>query len=134
MHLSETIFKPPRMTNTLYPVSNDLPGNLHGYSMNLDTGRFAGKTILNPTPAGGARAIISTIVDLATYARALYTGSLLQPQRPRRGLQPRLSRECPILWGMERGSDNLAGSAVTTAPFSVSAVRCGIYQKKMRSS
>jgi D-alanyl-D-alanine carboxypeptidase len=67
------------MKHTWYPTNNDLPGHLHSYSWNAQTGKFDDKTVLNPNIPGGAGAIISTMSDLKTYAEALCTGRLLKP-------------------------------------------------------
>jgi D-alanyl-D-alanine carboxypeptidase len=77
--LSHGIFTPLGMKHTWYPTNNDLPGHLHGYSWNAQTGKFDDKTVLNPNIPGGAGAIISTMSDLKTYAEALCTGRLLKP-------------------------------------------------------
>ena len=71
---------PLGMTNTIYPVNAELPGELRGYGLNPESEQFEDKTILNPAPPGGAGAIISDISDLGVYARALYNGDLLTPQ------------------------------------------------------
>src|SRR5918998_4685939 len=57
--LTENIFEPLGMTNTLYPTNEALPGNLHGYGLNSGSGEFEDKTIINPAPADGAGAMIS---------------------------------------------------------------------------
>ncbi len=78
--LTENIFEPLGMTNTLYPTNEALPGNLHGYGLNSESGEFEDKTIINPAPADGAGAMISNISDLGIFARALYEGTLLNPE------------------------------------------------------
>jgi D-alanyl-D-alanine carboxypeptidase len=83
----EIILKPLGMTSTLYPVSSELPGNLHGYSWNPQKGRFEDKTILNPALAGGAGAMISTMSDLKLYAKALCVGSLLKSETQKSRLE-----------------------------------------------
>lgn len=83
----EIILKPLGMTSTLYPVSSELPGNLHGYSWNPQKGRFEDKTILNPALAGGAGAMISTMSDLKIYAKALCVGSLLKSETQKSRLE-----------------------------------------------
>jgi D-alanyl-D-alanine carboxypeptidase len=77
--VTQDIFEPLGMTNSLYPTNNQLPGELHGYSLNPETGEFDDKTVLNPRVAGGAGVLISNLSDLRIFARALYTGSLLDP-------------------------------------------------------
>jgi D-alanyl-D-alanine carboxypeptidase len=77
--LQEYIFEPLGMKETLYPRDDALPGPLHGYSWEAAQNKFRDMTILNPAPAGGAGAVISTIADLRTWAKALCVGALLSP-------------------------------------------------------
>jgi D-alanyl-D-alanine carboxypeptidase len=85
--LFRSVLQPLGMKNTSYPVKDNLPGNLHGYALNPQSGKFVDKTILNPAPAGGAGAIISTIADLRIYAKALWAGTLLKPETQRARLE-----------------------------------------------
>lgn len=78
--LRAAVFEPLGMTSTYYATDSTLPGGLRGYSVDAASGAFADRTVLNPTPAGGAGAMVSTAADLAIYARALCTGRLLAPQ------------------------------------------------------
>ena len=78
--ISQDIFEPLGMENSLYPTNDQLPGELHGYSLNSENNEFEDKTILNPTVPGAAGAIISDLSDLRTYAKALCTGDLLEPE------------------------------------------------------
>ena len=66
------------MNDTLYPTHTQLPGELHGYS-SLPADKYADKTNLNLTLAGGAGAMISTVADLEKYVRALCQGTLVKP-------------------------------------------------------
>jgi D-alanyl-D-alanine carboxypeptidase len=75
------------LKNTLYPTNDELPGELHGYGLNPQSGEFEDKTILNPTPADGAGAMISNLSDLGVWARALYNGDLLNPETQQARLQ-----------------------------------------------
>lgn len=77
--ISATILQPLNLTETMYPTDDKLPGELRGYSWLPDTKKYADKTVLDPTLAGGAGAIISTVADLQTYVRALCQGTLLKP-------------------------------------------------------
>ena len=81
--LDERFFKPLGLTATSYPTGTALGGTNRGYLFNPATGRFEDLTVLNPTPAGGAGAMISTLADLHRYARALCTGILLKPETQR---------------------------------------------------
>ena len=71
---------PLGLDNTFYPTNNELPGNLHGYGLDPQSGEFEDKTILNPAPADGAGAMISDISDLGVWSRAVYNGDLLNPE------------------------------------------------------
>ena len=89
--LEKGVFRILGMSRTLYPADERLPGPLRGYSLDPRSGRFLDKTVLDPAPAGGASAMISTLRDLRRYARALCTGRLLSSRsRPRwvRGVVP----------------------------------------------
>jgi D-alanyl-D-alanine carboxypeptidase len=77
--LEEHVFEPLGMAQTLYPSDDALPGPLHGYSWDAAKNDFVDMTVLNPAPAGGAGAMISTLADLRTLARALCAGTLLSP-------------------------------------------------------
>ncbi len=78
--IAQGIFEPLGMENSLYATSDQLPGELRGYSLNPETNEFEDTTVLNPAVPGGAGAIISDLSDLRTYSRALCTGELLQPE------------------------------------------------------
>jgi D-alanyl-D-alanine carboxypeptidase len=78
--ITQTILDPLGLRNTFYPTNNELPGNLHGYGLNPQSGEFEDKTILNPAPADGAGAMISDISDLGVWARTVYNGDLLEPE------------------------------------------------------
>ena len=80
VQITEFILKPLGLNDTLYPTDDKLPGELHGYSWVPETKQFADKTILDPTLAGGAGAMISTVADLDKYVRALCMGTLLKPE------------------------------------------------------
>jgi hypothetical protein len=66
------------MENTIYPLDNDLPGDLHGYFWDVYAGALKDATNLNPTPFGGE--MISDISDLKAWAEVVCTGKLLEPQ------------------------------------------------------
>ncbi|MBA4116705.1 MAG: beta-lactamase family protein [Rubrobacter sp.] len=80
VQISQGIFEPLGMENSLYATNDQLPGELHGYSLDPKTNKFEDKTVLNPAVPGAAGAIISDISDMRTYSRALCTGDLLQPE------------------------------------------------------
>jgi D-alanyl-D-alanine carboxypeptidase len=85
--ITEGILKPLGMKHTLYPTNNNLPGDLHGYSLNPSTGGLKEVTNLNPTATGGAASMISDISDLKTWAKAVCTGRLLKPETQRARLE-----------------------------------------------
>lgn len=93
--LSENIFGPLGMTHTFYPTQTNLPGGLRGYSYDAVTGEFVDKTVLNPAPAGGAGAIISTLGDLEIYCRAIGRGTLLTPATQAQRLQSFVLKGAP---------------------------------------
>ena len=78
--LDQSIISPLGLDNTFYPTNDQLPGNLHGYGLDPQSGEFEDKTILNPAPSDGAGAMISDMSDLAVWSRALYKGDLLTPK------------------------------------------------------
>lgn len=84
--LQVRIFGPLGMNHTVYPTGPVLASPLHGYSFEPATGTFADRTLLNPAPAGGAGAIVSTLDDLQKYARTLCGGGLLKPDTQTRRL------------------------------------------------
>jgi D-alanyl-D-alanine carboxypeptidase len=85
--IAQNTFEPLGLENSLYPTNDELPGELRGYGWNPDSEEFEDKIILNPAVPGGAGAIISDLSDLRTYARALCTGDLLQPETQRARLE-----------------------------------------------
>lgn len=93
--LSQNIFGPLGMTQSFYPSDTRLPGGLRGYSYDAVTGEFVDKTIMNPLPAGGAGAIISTLRDLEIYARAVGRGTLLTPATQAERLESFVVRGSP---------------------------------------
>lgn len=88
-YITKNILKPLDMDNTVYPVEGNLPGDLHGYRWDLSSGDLVDTTIMNPAMAAGAGAMISDIQDLNTWAEAVCTGELLEPETHRPRLQTR---------------------------------------------
>jgi D-alanyl-D-alanine carboxypeptidase len=85
--LAKSVFAPLGMKNTLYATTPQLPGQLHGYGWNSGSKAFEDKTLLNPKLPGGAGAVVSTVTDLQTFARALYKGNLLKPETQKARLE-----------------------------------------------
>lgn len=84
--LKARIFDPVGMTHTVYPSGPNLASPLHGYSFEPASNTFVDRTLLNPAPAGGAGALVSTMDDLQKYARLLCGGGLLKPDTQTRRL------------------------------------------------
>jgi D-alanyl-D-alanine carboxypeptidase len=85
--LAQSILKPLDLKNTIYPTTNDLPGNLRGYTYSFSTADLKDTTNLNPTPIDGADSMISNMSDLKTWAKAVCTGRLLKPETQKARLQ-----------------------------------------------
>jgi D-alanyl-D-alanine carboxypeptidase len=80
VEISNRIFKPLNMTESLYPINGILPGKLHGYSWNAEKKKFDDKTSLNPLCAGAAGAVISNVYDLKKYVKAMYDSAKDTPR------------------------------------------------------
>ncbi|MDQ3930417.1 MAG: beta-lactamase family protein, partial [Chloroflexota bacterium] len=87
VQIEKMILRSLGMEHSLYPTSSRLPGDLRGYRWNPQIRRLEDKTELNPAVPAGAGAMISNLADLKTYARALCTGTLLNPRTQRARLQ-----------------------------------------------
>ena len=85
--IEKSILKPLGMMDTVYPTNNDLPGDLHGYTLDLSTGELEEATSLPLAPVGAAGAMISDVSDLKTWAKAVCTGKLLKPDTQRERLR-----------------------------------------------
>jgi D-alanyl-D-alanine carboxypeptidase len=86
-YLGETVLTPLSLRNTALPSGSKLSGDLRGYGWNAKTKAFEDKTELDPHLAGGAGAMVSTVADLETFARAAYKGSLLKPSTQKARLE-----------------------------------------------
>ncbi|MFE7797478.1 serine hydrolase domain-containing protein [Nocardia sp. NPDC057440] len=73
------IIGPLRLRGTTFPTADPtLHGNwLHGYTWQRDV------SFSNPQVHGAAGAMVSTLDDVATFTRALYSGQLLAPAQQR---------------------------------------------------
>ena len=88
--LTQTILKPLGLKHTIYSFNNDfndLPGDLHGYTLDLSTGELKDAPSLPLAPVGAAGAMISDLSDLKTWAKAVCTGKLLKPETQKAHLQ-----------------------------------------------
>jgi D-alanyl-D-alanine carboxypeptidase len=81
--VARAILEPLGMKNTTFPSGDDLPGDLRGYTYDFSTGRLEDTTSFNAAQAGGAGAMISNVSDLKTWAKAVCTGRLLDPETHR---------------------------------------------------
>lgn len=79
-YLDRNVHAPLGMTETVYADATTPLGRTRGYAFDAATQAFRDVTDLDPTAAGGAGAIVSTIADLRRYGRALCTGTLLRPE------------------------------------------------------
>jgi len=79
-YLQQNIFGPLGLTQTSYPANGWLPGPYaHGYNRAPD-GTVYDTTLWNPSWAGAAGKIVSTVADQRVWAAALGKGSLLRPE------------------------------------------------------
>jgi D-alanyl-D-alanine carboxypeptidase len=85
--IEKSILEPLGMKDTVYPTNNDLPGDLHGYTLDLVTGELKEAKSLPLAPVGAAVAMISDVSDLKTWAKAVCTGKLLKPDTQRERLR-----------------------------------------------
>ncbi len=87
-YLQEHIFDPVGLTSTSYPTDAALPSpHAQGYTEQTADGQEAVATDWNPSWAGPAGAMISTLADLGVWAEVLATGSLLTPETQAQRLQ-----------------------------------------------
>jgi D-alanyl-D-alanine carboxypeptidase len=101
--LATHIYQPLGLRNTSYPTDSAMPGPLRGYGRASDTAPLEDRTVVDPTPAGGAGALISDLEDLRLYARALCRGDLLQPATQAQRLQPTTLENEPDFIGYGEG-------------------------------
>lgn len=89
--LKELILDPLGMSNTIYPLTPDLPiPFVHGYS-DFRNEFYDQSTFWNPSWARGAGAIVSNIDDLLTWAEAVGKGSLLSDASKKAQLRNKVS-------------------------------------------
>ena len=99
-YLAQHVFTPLGLKATDYPSVPDLASPLHGYSFEAASGQLVDRTRVNPIPAGGAGAVVSTLEDLHVYARAICVGTLLKPATQRaRLVTDRFAGETIVRYG-----------------------------------
>lgn len=87
VQIEKSILEPLGMKDTVYPTNNDLPGDLHGYTLDLVAGELKEAKSLPLAPVDAAGAMISDVSDLKTWAKAVCTGKLLKPDTQRERLR-----------------------------------------------
>ena len=89
------ILRPLRLRHTSYPSGSRLPKPFaRGYLPN-QSGQLRDVTVSNPAAGGPAGAMISTLADLKVWARALATGTLLEPATQAARLRTRVLSQTP---------------------------------------
>ncbi len=78
------ILKPLHLANTGYPTTPTMPG-LATTGYYISSGRLIPAPRYDPSVFGAAGAMISTLGDLQTWAKALATGALLNPRTQQQG-------------------------------------------------
>ena len=87
--LRQKILRPLRMTHTSFPATTEIPSpHWTGYTIQGASTAPLDATGWNPTFAGAAGQMISTLHDLRIWTRALGTGSLLKPATQKLRLTP----------------------------------------------
>lgn len=87
--LRQKILRPLRMTHTSFPATTQIPSpHWTGYTIQGASTAPLDATGWNPTFAGAAGQMISTLHDLRIWTRALGTGSLLEPATQKLRLTP----------------------------------------------
>lgn len=102
-YLDRNVHAPLGLTETVYADATTPLGRTRGYAFDAATRVFRDVTRLDPTPAGGAGAIISTIADLRRYGRALCTGTLLRPETHAARLRAAPLEDAPPFMGYGAG-------------------------------
>ena len=107
-YILEHILEPVGLTHTSFPVGAEYPApHPHGY-WRTPTGEIVNTASWNTSWGGAAGQMISTLDDLRIWARALATGSLLQPetQREREQFLPAPDEGEGVLYGFGMSDNN----------------------------
>jgi D-alanyl-D-alanine carboxypeptidase len=87
-YLEKRVFQPLGLEHTFFPTDNAFPQpHAQGYTQQTLDGSEAVATDWDPSWGWAAGAMISTLDDLRTWARALATGTLLKPDTQAQRLQ-----------------------------------------------
>jgi len=108
-YITRNILEPLGMENSVYPSDSNLPGGLHGYSWDNESGAFVDMTQLNPLWAGAGGAMISTIADLKIFAREVYAGRLLSEGTRKARLETQTMQGAPDWIGYGEGILDMGG-------------------------
>jgi D-alanyl-D-alanine carboxypeptidase len=107
--IAEKIAQPLELSGTSYPTTSALPAPFsRGYV--IEAASIQDYTASNPAVPGGAGAMISTLLDLKTWVKALASGTLLTPAAQARRLEAKVLAQTPqitIRYG--RGIANFNG-------------------------
>ena len=94
--ITERITRPLGLSQTSYPPTPAIAAPFsRGYL--IEPASFGDVTDSNPAVAGGAGAMISTLLDLKAWVKALATGTLLTPATQARRLQTKVLAQTPSL-------------------------------------
>lgn len=105
--VTERVIRPLRLRETSVPQGPQLPApHAKGYYWDADLGRFLDVTVMDPSCAGSAGSMISTVRDLGVFWRAVGRGELLPPA------QMRQMRTTVPLNDPERPADGVYGLGI----------------------
>ena len=86
--ITERVIVPLSLAGTRYPTTPEMPDpHARGYATDRDGTGLRDVTRSNPDVTGPAGAMISTLADLRTWAKALADGTLLRPETQRERLR-----------------------------------------------
>jgi len=109
-YIHDQIATPLGLSHTIFPVDNAFPQpHAQGYTVQTADGKEAVATDWNPSWGWAAGAMISTLDDMHTWAKALATGTLLSPAMQQQRLQTVGSPGLPPQDGYGLGIFNLGG-------------------------
>lgn len=108
--VTQRILEPLGMENTSFPTTNEFPEpHAQGYTEQTADGNETIATDWNPSWGWSAGAMISTIDDLQTWAPALATGELLEPETQAQRLETVTAPGLPSDVGYGLGLFDIAG-------------------------